>query len=175
MLVSSSMMKLCPNKPPAELSDWLFDVSLPTSQSAHSVQNPLSLRLQTSVGWVMPCENQALDTWGLMSLTNGYKFKVRPVSVFIRTGVKEASLKPRKIYLGWEDGTHNYQQRGALDAKEDDAEEMIWVVVCQDVAPYGEHRRASIKQHFERRSIKSAAASPCPMKVQLYMKRESWT
>ena len=74
----------------------------------------------------------------------------------LRTGVKEASLKPRKIYLGWEDGTHNQQQRGALDAKEDDAEEIIWVVVCQDVAPYGEHQRASIKQHFERSGLLKA-------------------
>ena len=74
----------------------------------------------------------------------------------LRTGVKEASLKPRKIYLGWEDGTHNQQQRGALDAKEDDAEEIIWVVVCQDVAPYGEHQRASIKQHFERSGLSKA-------------------
>ena len=183
MLVSSSMMMLCPNKPPAELSDWLFE-SLSTNISRRALSSKtLRIRLQTSVGWVMPCENQnteirtqfktlylsvykqvmwvmpccenqTLDTWGLMSLTNGYKFKVRPVSVS-RTGVKEASLKPRKIYLGWKDGTHNYQQRGALDAKEDDAEEIIWVV-CQDVAPYGEHQRASIKQHFERSGLLKA-------------------
>ena len=122
----------------------------------------------------MPCcENQALDTRGLMSLTNGYKFKVRPVSVSL-TGVKEASLKPRKIYLGWEDGTHNYQQCGALDAKEDDAEEIIWVVVCQDVAPYGEHQRASFKQHFERSGL-SKARLRHPMKVHHCMKHDSWT
>ena len=148
--------------------DWLFEC-LSTNLSKRVLSSKtLSIRLQTS-DVVMPCcENQTLNTWGLMSLTNGYKFKVRPVSV-LRTGVKEASLKPRKIYLGWEDGT-----LGALDAKEDDAEEIIWVV-CQDAAPYGEHQRASIKQHFERWSIKSAAASPCPMKVHLCRKHETWT
>ena len=181
MLVSSSMMMRCPNKPPAELSDWLLEgLSTNLSQRALSskilrirlqtnkcgylpcmwepvLQYPVSttrIRLQTNKCGYLPCENQTLDTWGLMSLTNGYKFKVRPVSV-LRTGVNVASVRPRKIFLGWEDGTHNYQQRGALDAKEDDAEEIIWVV-CQDVAPYGEHQRASIKQHFERWSIKSA-------------------
>ena len=173
MPVSSSMMMRCPNKPPAELLDWLFE-SLSTNLSQRALSSKtLRIRLQTSVGWVMPGENHTLDTWGLMSLTNGYKFKVRPVSV-LRTGVKETSLKPRKIFLGWEDGTQNYQQRETLDAKEDDAEEIIWVV-CQDAAPYGEHQRASIKQHFERWSIKSAAASPCPKKVHLCRKHESWT
>ena len=134
---------------------WEPELRTKSSELRTQFENPLCLRIQTSDVGVMPCENQTPDTWGLMSLTNGYKFKVRPVPL-LRTGVREASLKPRNIFLGWEDGTHNYQQRGALDAKEDDAEEIIWVVVCQDVAPYGEHQRASIKQHFERWSIKSA-------------------
>ena len=170
MLVSSSMMMRCPNKPPAELLDWLFEsLSSNLSQRAFSSKT-LRIRLQTSVGWVMPCENQTLDTWGLMSLTNGYKFKVRPVSV-LRTGVKEASLKLKKIYLGWEDGT-----LGALDAKEDDAEEIIWVVVCQDVAPYGEHQRASIKQHFERSGLSKALLHHRVRRKCIFAgKHESWT
>ena len=135
-------------------SFWIGSSSLTTNLSKRALSSKTHcIRLQTSVG-IVPCENQTLDTWGLMSLTNGYKFKVRPVSVSL-TGVKEASLKPRKTYLGWKDGTHNYQQRGAPDAKEDDAEKIIWVV-CQDVAPYGERQRASIKQHFERSGLSKA-------------------
>ena len=34
-------------------------------------------------------------------------------------------------------------------------------MVCQDVAPYGEHQRASIKQHFERSGLLKALLRHC--------------
>ena len=41
MLVSSSMMMLCPNKPPAELSDWLFECLYQALTARTQFENPL--------------------------------------------------------------------------------------------------------------------------------------